>query len=142
MHKPLFITAFLGLLVSGYLFIVYTSPIPIICGEDGGCHVVQASQYAQFFGLPTPAYGLLFYAFLAALASLWPQKSPLYTFTLYFTTLTGLLVSGFLTYLEAFVVEAWCFWCVISAILATIAFLLIWLHPKRQPITPNLEQLS
>ena len=36
----------------------------------------------------------------------------------------GVAFSGYLTYLEAFVIHAWCQWCVISAILVTLIFLL------------------
>ena len=39
----------------------------------------------------------------------------------------GLLFSIWLTYLELFVIHAICQWCVISAILATILFILSWL---------------
>jgi hypothetical protein len=39
----------------------------------------------------------------------------------------GLLFSLWLTYLELFVIHAICQWCVISAILATILFVLSWL---------------
>ena len=39
----------------------------------------------------------------------------------------GLLFSVWLTYLELFVIHAICQWCVISAILATILFILSWL---------------
>jgi uncharacterized membrane protein len=36
----------------------------------------------------------------------------------------GVVFSAWLTYLEAFVIHAWCQWCVISAILITLIFLL------------------
>ena len=36
----------------------------------------------------------------------------------------GVAFSAYLTYLEAFVIHAWCQWCVISAILVTLIFLL------------------
>lgn len=131
MNKPLLLIAFLGLLVSGYLFVTYVSPIPIVCGPSGGCHTVQASQYASHFGLPTPAYGMLYYFALGIMASLWNKDNTRVLFPLIvFTTGTGLAVSAYLTYLEAFVVQAWCTWCVVSAMLATAAFLYIWLHPK------------
>jgi uncharacterized membrane protein len=36
----------------------------------------------------------------------------------------GVAFSGWLTYLEALVIHAWCQWCVVSAILITLIFLL------------------
>jgi uncharacterized membrane protein len=35
----------------------------------------------------------------------------------------GVLFSAYLTYLEAFVIHAWCQWCVSSAIIMVLAFL-------------------
>jgi uncharacterized membrane protein len=35
----------------------------------------------------------------------------------------GLAFSAYLTYLEAFVIHAWCRWCIVSATLAVLIFL-------------------
>ncbi|MEX1112298.1 MAG: vitamin K epoxide reductase family protein [Candidatus Andersenbacteria bacterium] len=133
MHKLLFIIAILGLLVSGYLFATYTSPIPLVCGEGGGCHTVQESQYAAFFGVPTPAYGMMFYTALGILAAVWSREN---TKKLYWPILivasSGVAISAFLSYLEAFVIEAWCKWCIASAILTVLALLVVWMHPIRE----------
>ncbi len=136
MHKILLILAIAGLLVSGYLFVTYVSPIPIICGENGGCHEVKASPYAYPFGIPMPAFGLAFYVTLALIASLWNESTSkrLY-FPLVFLTGTGFVCSLWLTYIEAFVIDAWCTWCVASAVLATLAFMVSWVRPAP---TPNI----
>ena len=42
----------------------------------------------------------------------------------------GLLFSIWLTYLELFVINAICMWCVVSAILAAILFVLSWLDRR------------
>lgn len=130
MHKILFSLSIVGLLISGYLFITYTSPVPLRCGEGGGCHVVQESQYAAFFNVPTPAYGLIFYIILGLLAAVWGTDN---TRTLYWPILlvasTGVAVSAYLSYLEAFVLEAWCTWCIASAIVTVLALLTVWMHP-------------
>jgi uncharacterized membrane protein len=39
----------------------------------------------------------------------------------------GTVFSLWLTYLEAFVIRAWCQWCVISALIVTIIFVASWL---------------
>ena len=128
----LFLLAIAGLLVSSYLLIQYTSDTPIACGTGHGCETVRLSAYAQLFGLPTPLYGVVFYLWLAALAiavdinlvySRW-RKWVLWE--LRAATLIGLGVSAWLTYVEAFVIHAWCWWCVVSAIVATLAFVVVW----------------
>ncbi len=134
MNKLLFIIAIAGLLVSGYLWSTHAAPEALICGENGGCHTVQESIYSEHFGIPTAAYGVAYYAFLASLALISSSKKnpPRLTWVLYLTTASGLVVSTYLTYLEAFVIDAWCRWCVASAIIATLAFAIVWLQPKKE----------
>lgn len=121
--------ALVGLLVSGYLLITYVTPVPLICDNTGGCHVVRASAYAAFFGIPTPAYGVVFYTVLGVFAAI-EKRSWLKTLTL-----AGLLVSLVLSYIEAFVLGAWCIWCVASALVATAAFLVVWI-PRKGKVKP------
>ncbi len=128
MRIQLFSIAILGLLVSGYLFITYTTGAPIVCVVTHGCEVVRASEYARLFGLPTPLYGLFFYSLLA-MTALFSTKKNSFRMKLPILVLTsaGALISAWLTYLEAFIIEAWCIWCVASALLAFAAFfLVIW----------------
>lgn len=124
---PLFIIAVLGLLVSGYLYITYTTGAPIVCTGGAGCDTVRASAYATILGLPTPAHGIIFYLILAVAALLsTPQNASWMRLPLALITGVGVAVSGWLTYLEAFVIEAWCLWCVASALLTVLAFVLVW----------------
>lgn len=120
----LFVVALAGLAVSGYLLWAYISGGPITCGEEGGCEVVRASAYAKLLGVPTPWHGVVFYALLG-FGAVFRLKGPLKALTL-----VGLLVSAWLTYLEMFVIEAWCRWCVVSAALTLVAFLVVWIYPK------------
>lgn len=127
MRKSLFLIAIAGLLVSGYLFVTYVTGAPIICSTDHGCDVIRNSQYAQFFGIPTPAYGLIFYSLLAIGALLWtPAYARLMRLPLALLTGSGIAVSAYLFYLSKFIIEAWCSWCLVSAILTVIAALLVW----------------
>lgn len=127
MRTLLLIVAFLGLLVSGYLLYAYVAGGPIVCSTDGGCEIVRASKYSRLFGASTPLYGVVYYALLGIGAALW-QGEQRGTMKTLLTLLTGigLAMSAWLTYIEAFVVEAWCIWCVASTILALAAFLLVW----------------
>ncbi len=127
MHKGFVTVAFLGLVVAGYLFITYTSPIPITCIAGEGCKTVQASHFSSFFGIPTPAYGIIYYLALGIFGALWQKNSSkLFNLALTILTSSGLAISIFLSYLEAFVVHAWCSWCVTSAILTVVAFIINW----------------
>lgn len=123
----LLILALLGLMVSGYLLVVYVSGAQIVCGMGHGCDDVRASAYAWILGLPVPAYGVAYYFALGILAVLWSARNALsLRWPLAMLTAVGFVASMWLTYLEAFVIEAWCQWCVVSAVLATLAFVLVW----------------
>jgi len=136
MRIRLFIIAIAGLLISGYLFVAYTTGGPLVCADKASCDIVRSSQYANLFGLPTPFYGLIFYALLAGGALL---ATPIHMKRihppLYLLTGIGLVVSIWLSYIEQFVLHAWCIWCAASAILSLLAYLVVWLPlwPKSRP---------
>ncbi|CAN5752781.1 hypothetical protein BH23GEM10_BH23GEM10_17300 [soil metagenome] len=98
----------------------------IVCGT-GGCEKVQNSPWAEFLGMPVPVIGLLGYGALVvtALAGLQPRfaEDRRIAMVLAAGASFGLLFSAYLTYLEATVINAWCRWCIVSAILATLIFL-------------------
>lgn len=127
MHKGLVGISFLGLILSGYLFIAYVSPEPIACISGEGCRAAQLSAYAAFLNIPTPAYGVLFYLILGILGALWTEttKKKLLPYLVILVG-SGFAVSLFLSGIEAFVLKAWCSWCVASAILVLVASIITW----------------
>jgi uncharacterized membrane protein len=96
------------------------------CGT-GGCDTVQASRWARVLGIPVAAYGVVGYAAIlaVALAALQPTALGRRRPALLLAALAtgGVLFSGWLTYLELFVIHAICRWCVGSAVIITA----IWL---------------
>lgn len=117
-----------GLVVSGYLAYSYLSHTPVVCtgGIFSGCVDVQKSPYAQLWGIPLPLYGIGFYAFLLADALFLRKLHARYAWRsfVWFSTLFGFLFSLYLAFLEAFVIDAWCVWCVASGIIATLLFVI------------------
>lgn len=127
MSKLLLVVAVLGLLVSGYLLVSYQSSGLMVCLAGHGCDAVRASDFSSILGVPTPVFGVAYYLGLGILAALWSLKdAQRLRWPLMILTGAGLAVSVWLTCLEAFVIKAWCIWCVTSAILSVIAFLLVW----------------
>ena len=126
----------LGLFDSLYLLWVYTSPSrPIVC-LGSGCDAVRASSYAHLFGLPLPAFGVASYLVLALLILAEDQVSARLGRSIQYAvagiSCAGFLFSIYLTSLEAFVIHAWCAWCVVSALVVTGIFVLS-LFDLRQP---------
>ena len=98
---------------------------PIPCGS-GACGLVQSSKYAWIGPVPVSAIGLGGYLALFALSIAGLQASlagsRAIAFLLFAGALLGVLFSAYLTYLEAMVIQAWCRYCVASAILITVIF--------------------
>jgi uncharacterized membrane protein len=122
------VLALIGVLISIYMSAYKLGVFgAIICGTSGGCEIVQNSPWSVFMGVPVPFIGLAGYAGMLALAIVGLQPAyatsrriPLLLFAGAFA---GLAFSGYLTYLEAAVIHAWCRWCIISAVLASLLFL-------------------
>jgi uncharacterized membrane protein len=107
--------ALAGLTISIYLTILhYDDSIPVCVGGGGGCEKVQESDYAVLSGVPVALIGAIGYGLiLAALAV--PGDSGRFAGAL--LGLVGVGFSAYLTYLELFVIDAICQWCVASAVL-------------------------
>ena len=120
--------AALGVGISGYLTWVHYSGALALCAGAGGCEQVQASRYAMVAGLPVALLGLLLYLGILGLSiarALPPSStSGLVSLALFGLALAGTLFSAYLTYLELFVIQAICPWCVTSAIVVTALFAL------------------
>ena len=118
-----------GLLVSAYLTWTHLRSVTPVCvGGSGGCETVQTSRYSEILGVPVAALGLLAYAGLLASALL---RDEIWVFGGLFVALVGVLFSGYLTWLELFVIRAVCQWCVASALLMVGALVLAALRTGR-----------
>ncbi len=119
----------LGLMIALYM-LAYALGLtgPVICGI-GECEKVQSSPYSSIGPVPVAAFGVVGYLVLIFTSFLGLQPSSrgsrFVPLVLLAGGLAGLVFSGYLTYLEAFVIHAWCQWCVGSAILMGLAFLAI-----------------
>lgn len=125
------LVALVGFFVALYLALYKTGIIGTLACGSGGCETVQTSRWADFLGIPVAAWGVAFYALVFALAFLatlerWAESRAL-PVVLVSLTGWGVLFSGWLTYLELYVIHAICRWCVVSAVIALVLFLLaLW----------------
>lgn len=117
----------IGLAISLYLTYIYTANKMAICLTGGGCDTVQHSPYAWIMGIPIPTLGAGAYVLLILLGILaWGESERQESWLLAFfgVSMVGLLFSAYLTYLELFVIHAICSWCVISAVIQLLVFVL------------------
>ena len=109
----------LGLGISVYLTILHYeggSPVCLAGGES--CATVQESEYADLAGIPVPLIGVFGYLTISAAAAIPGDPG---RFLGVFAGLVGVGFSIYLTYLELFVIEAICQWCVASAVVIALA---------------------
>jgi len=128
----------IGLGVAGYLAYMETQAVQAICGPVGDCNAVQSSPFARLFGiLPVGVVGIAGY--LAILAAwFYPRLrrdriAPYMPLIVFGMTIFGVLFSLYLTFLEPFVIQAVCIWCITSAVIMTL-LLLLSLKPALQTI--------
>ncbi len=120
------VIALIGVFVALYMLLYKLGVFgSLLCGT-GGCEVVQASPWAYFLGVPVAAWGLAGYLSMLAVAMTGVQprfeSSRWVPASLLLLTTVALLFSIYLSYLEEFVIHAWCQWCILSAVLAVLAF--------------------
>ncbi len=127
-----FVTTFIvlsaaGIFNAGYLFVNHRGTKPMVCPLDHDCNVVLESKWARiFFGIRNETLGLIFYCalFLGIIGTFaFSSYSSLLLTLLFWGTLGGLLFSIFLVGLQIFVIKDYCFYCMISALLALFLFI-------------------
>lgn len=123
------ILSLVGLLVSLYLLAHSVGLTgPVMCGV-GDCEAVESSPYSRIGPIPVSAIGVLGYTALIVLAfvGLQPRFAASRIVAILFLagSFFGVAFSAYLTYLEAFVIRAWCQWCVTSALLMVVIFVLL-----------------
>ena len=130
----------MGVFISAYLWWVYTSPAHALVCLGTGCDVVRASRYAILWGLPLPVFGVVMYGALVILLFaeqlLASQLARRIRYLFAALAGAGFCFSIYLTWLEGFVIHAWCAWCLASAFTITLIFgltVLEMIRPSRRP---------
>ena len=120
--------ALVGLFVATYLWLYKIGVLGQMSCAIGSCEVVNTSKWATLFGQPVAFWGVAFYVVTLATASVGTsarfEQDRRVSVALAIISGWGVLFSGWLTYLELFVIHAICMYCVISAILVTGIFVL------------------
>lgn len=124
-----------GFFIAAYLYLFKIGKIGVIACGTGGCETVQLSPQSRFLGVDVSLIGVIGYGALLVLAllSLQPRFSgPAWPGRLVAWLSGGaVLFSGYLTYLELFVIRAICRYCVTSAVIITVIFLLAAIDLRR-----------
>jgi uncharacterized membrane protein len=102
--------------IAGYLTAVRLLGTSAVCGPSHGCDIVAASRYSELLGIPVAVYGLAVSLLLVVLALAWWLRAERRALlAAYLLLLASTAFVAYLTFLELFVIEAICVWCVAYA---------------------------
>ena len=125
--------------IAAYLSVLRVIGENAVCGPSHGCETVASSEYSAILGIPVAFLGLAFALALVGLAATWWRRADRRVLlAAYGMLLLGTLFVAYLTYLELFVIEAICIWCVAFAIAVVVALVIAGLAMGRssRPIAP------
>lgn len=117
------ILAFFGIADSAYIAEQEANGAPLLCNIENlsGCNAVVASPYSQLFGIPVAEYGILFYGLIFVLAALeLVIFDQLLRRVLQVLSLVGVIASLYFSFIQAFVIDAFCIYCFASAFISLL----------------------
>jgi uncharacterized membrane protein len=109
------VVAVVGLIDSVYLTIHHLTAETVPCGQGFDCGAVLSSQYAEIAGIPLAAFGVAAYFIAFSLATLaaFGNRKMWFLFGVQVTLMA--MASAYFVYLQAFVIKAYCQYCLLSA---------------------------
>lgn len=100
----------------------------IPCNIVRGCQAVTTSRFATIGPVPVALLGTVYYTMMLILAALAVDRvRPENIRQLFRLSIVGFAFSLYLVSLQAFVIKAFCFYCLISATSSTLIFVLAYL---------------
>lgn len=120
MRYVILLVALAGAVVSGLTLRVHysTATEPCSINERWDCGIVNHSPFAEIRHIPVAAVGILGYLALGGLAfARW--RLPLFL-----AAVMGFTFALRLTFIEEYVLQVWCLYCVISQVLIALLMLL------------------
>jgi uncharacterized membrane protein len=135
------VLALAGIGVATYIAVAESGGgAPKCLAGGGGCETVANSQYSDLAGINVAVIGIFGYVLVLAAAIV---PGDLGRFGGFLTALIGFGFSVYLTYLELFVIDAICQWCVASAILMALSLAVAatraFLYAGRELGSPQLQ---
>lgn len=130
LNRVLLVLGIIGLFISGSLTVQHLFQLEIPCGPLGGCAVVARHASSNWnlgsFQIPVAAVGFLGYLFLTALAIFRGVTGKVLHTNLvaagFLASAIGMVYSLYLQYISFTQIHARCEWCLSSAILMCITF--------------------
>ena len=136
LYRISIILVVIGLLVSIYMTIYKVTSNDALCLGSGDCSTVNASRYAEVYGIPVAVIGIAGY--FAILMTHWYEQRDKFfekngTMLIFGLALTGFLFTLYLIYIESAILKAYCPFCLTSQTAMTLIFIISIIRLVRQP---------
>lgn len=128
----LIILGAIGFLLSFYIYIRKSAKKPLVCPLRSNCDKVVGSKYSEILGIPVEILGMVYYAFVVlSHVGLYLFPGIVDSFVMSFAILLSFGAFCFSVYLicvQAFILREWCFWCMTSAFVSFLIFIVTIIH--------------
>jgi uncharacterized membrane protein len=119
------IASFVGFCIALYIYRKQIAKKPLMCPRRAPCEIVITSPQATTFGISNAKLGMVFYLavffFLFCLGI--GGSSKILEILLFILTGGGFVFSIYLVRVQKNIIKQWCVWCLASAVMATIVFI-------------------
>ncbi len=125
-HIIILFLSFIGFSIAYHIFEKKRAKKPLICPLRSNCDTVVTSDYSTFLGIPLEAIGMGYYALIAILhgvVAVTHAGNPLLSLIILVLSGGAFLFSLYLISIQAFVLKQWCIWCLSSAAISTVIFI-------------------
>jgi uncharacterized membrane protein len=118
------LVSIIGFFIAWYIYEKQHAKKPLMCPRNAPCETVLNSAQATTFGFSNSALGMVFYAiaFFFLFCLYLGGGSAIVEILLTVLTAGGFVFSLYLVNIQRTVIKQWCVWCIGSAFMATILF--------------------
>jgi len=129
-RMTIFVLAICGFLVSRHIYKhKKVNAKPLVCPVKFDCTTVVHSDYSRLLGIPLEFFGMAYYGLVAVgylILIFHPETiSPYILSAIILTSSLAFLFSLYLIGVQIFVLKKGCSWCIVSAFICLLIFLLI-----------------
>ena len=131
-HMSLIGLTILGFIISFYIAMKKHTGARLVCPMKSDCNAVIHSHHSRFLGFRVEYLGMFYYGLLAfyhGLFIVFPAiGTPFLLFIGIVVSAQAFLFSCYLVAIQAFVLKEWCTWCLTSAFLCLLIFIITLVH--------------
>jgi len=120
-----------GFILASHIHSKKAQKTKLVCPMRSNCDTVIHSHYSTIFGVSIEVFGMMYYAFIGGVYGIIfisGYVSPMIFLVLLWMSLGAVVFSVYLVLIQALVLRQWCSWCLMSASITILIFLLSYWH--------------